>query len=92
MNGELQFSKPKTKSSIRKIVLPPAVLEVLREYQQRVHSRWMFPSPVKEDSPLSPARCVHASNSFWNTLSASMCGFTTCVIPSQRWHCRLVWM
>ena len=54
VNGELQFSKPKTKSSIRKIVLPPAVLEVLREYQQRVHSRWMFPSPVKEDSPLSP--------------------------------------
>ena len=54
VHGELQFSKPETKSSIRKIVLPPAVVEVLREYQQRVHSRWMFPSPVKEDSPLSP--------------------------------------
>ncbi len=54
VHGELQFSTPKTKNSIRKIVLPPAVVEVLREYQKRVHSRWMFPSPVKEDSPLSP--------------------------------------
>lgn len=54
VHGELQFSKPKTKNSIRKIVLPPAVVEVLREYQKRVHSRWMFPSPVKEDSPLTP--------------------------------------
>lgn len=54
VHGELQFSKPKTKNSIRKIVLPPAVVEVLREYRTHVHSRWMFPSPVKEDSPLTP--------------------------------------
>ena len=54
VNGELQFSKPKTKNSIRKIVLPPSVVEVLREYKKRVHSRWMFPSPVKEDTPLTP--------------------------------------
>lgn len=54
VHGELQFSKPKTKNSIRKIVLPPAVVEVLREYQKRVNSRWMFPSPVKEDMPLTP--------------------------------------
>lgn len=53
VHGELQFNKPKTKNSIRKIVLPPAVVEILREYQERTHSRWMFPSPVKEDSPLS---------------------------------------
>ena len=54
VHGELQFSKPKTKNSIRKIVLPPAVVEVLWEYRTRVHSRWMFPSPVKEDMPLTP--------------------------------------
>ena len=28
--------------------LPPAVVEVLREYKKTVDSRWMFPSPVKE--------------------------------------------
>ena len=54
VNGELQFSEPKTKNSIRKIVLPPAVVEVLKEYRKTVNSRWMFPSPVKEDCPLTP--------------------------------------
>ena len=32
-----------------------ALLSVLEEYHQQVDSRWMFPSPVKEDSPLDPA-------------------------------------
>ena len=54
VRGELQRSTPKTKSSIRKIVLPPAVVEVLREYKETVNSRWMFPSPVKEDCPITP--------------------------------------
>ena len=54
VGGELQFSTPKTKSSIRKIVLPPALLEVLREYKKTVVSRWMFPSPLKYDMPIAP--------------------------------------
>lgn len=51
VKGQLQLSVPKTKVSIRKLVLPPGVMEVLRK---GVDSRWMFPSPVKEDTPLSP--------------------------------------
>ena len=54
VRGQLQISTPKTKSSIRKIVLPPAVVAVLREYKKTVDSRWMFPSPVKEDCPITP--------------------------------------
>lgn len=54
LGGELQFSTPKTKSSIRKIVLPPALLEVLREHKKTVVSRWMFPSPLKYDMPIAP--------------------------------------
>ena len=54
VGGELQFSTPKTKSSIRKIVLPPALLEVLREYKKTVVSRWIFPSPLKYDMPIAP--------------------------------------
>ena len=54
VKGQLQLSVPKTKSSIRKIILPPAVVEILREYRKNVDSRWMFPSPVKEDAPISP--------------------------------------
>ncbi len=34
--------------------LPPAVVQVLREYRESVHSRWMFPSPVLEDLPRNP--------------------------------------
>ena len=54
VRGQLQISVPKTKNSIRKIVLPPAVVAVLREYKETVDSRWMFPSPVKEDCPITP--------------------------------------
>ena len=53
--GELIISEPKTKASIRKLILPQGLLDVLREYRQAVHSRWMFPSPVKDDFPMDPA-------------------------------------
>ena len=36
------------------LVLPPGVVEVLRAYRETVDSRWMFPSPVKEDVPMTP--------------------------------------
>ena len=54
VKGQLHLSVPKTKASIRRLVLPPGVVEVLREYRRGVDSRWMFPSPIKEDTPLSP--------------------------------------
>ncbi len=53
LGGKLQITEPKTKSSIRTVILPPSLLEVLKAYQQTVDSRWMFPSPVKEDAPLT---------------------------------------
>ena len=55
VKGQLQVSVPKTRASIRRLVLPPGVVEVLRAYRETVDSRWMFPSPQKEDSPLDPA-------------------------------------
>ena len=54
VRGQLQISTPKTKNSVRKIVLPPAVVAVLLEYKETVDSRWMFQSPVKEDCPITP--------------------------------------
>ena len=44
VKGKLQLSVPKTKTSIRKLVLPPAVVEVFREYRKTAKSRWVFPS------------------------------------------------
>ena len=52
--GALRVSSPKTKSSDRTILLPPSVVNVLRELKERTEARWMFPSPVKEDAPLDP--------------------------------------
>ncbi len=53
----LLISQPKTKASIRTLLLPPAMVTILRKYRETVASRWMFPSPVKEDMPLDPASC-----------------------------------
>ena len=54
VKGLLQVSVPKTRASIRRLVLPPGVVEVLQAYREIVDSRWMFPSPVKEDMPMTP--------------------------------------
>ena len=47
-------SQPKTKASNRSVILPAPVVKVLTQYRQSVDSRWMFPSPVSEDSPRDP--------------------------------------
>ena len=41
VRGQLQLSTPKAKNSVRKIVLPPAVVAVLQEYKKTVGSRWI---------------------------------------------------
>ena len=53
--GELVISPPKTKAANRSVILPASVLNVLKEYKETVVSKWMFPSPVNEDSPRDPA-------------------------------------
>ncbi len=93
VRGQLQISTPKTKNSIRKIVLPPTVVAVLQEYKKTVDSRWMFPSPVKEDCPITPgvvrrrlqfilehAGCKHVR---FHDLRHTF---------AQRWHWKTAWM
>lgn len=50
----LLISQPKTKASIRTVILPPPMVAILGEYRKTVDSRWIFPSPVKEDCPIDP--------------------------------------
>ena len=57
VKGKLLISQPKTKSSVRSIILPPALIKVLKDYKQTVNSRWLFPSPLKEDVPREPTSC-----------------------------------
>jgi len=54
VNGKIEISVPKTKSSIRTVVLPPSLVEVLRKYKETINSRWMFPSPQNPDVPRYP--------------------------------------
>ena len=55
IGSEVVVTEPKTKAAVRTLLLPPKVLEVFREYRNRNPSRWLFPSPKKENSPLLPS-------------------------------------
>ena len=55
VHGNIHICAPKTKSSIRTVILPPDIVKILVEYKKRINSRWMFPSPVKEDAPYHPS-------------------------------------
>lgn len=54
VKGSMQITEPKTKGSIRTIILPKVILNVLAEYEKTVNSRWIFPSPMIEDMPRNP--------------------------------------
>lgn len=55
IGSEVVITEPKTKAAVRTLLLPPQVVNVFREYRTRVNSRWLFPSPKKEDMPLRPS-------------------------------------
>ena len=55
VDGNIQISTPKTKSSIRTIIIPPDIVKILAEYKKRINSIWIYPSPKKPDTPLHPA-------------------------------------
>lgn len=53
IKGQPHITEPKTKTSIRTLILPEPLMNVLKAYKETVDSRWMFPSPVKENCPLT---------------------------------------
>ena len=53
-NDGVLVKKPKTKDSVRTIMLDASLLKVLWEHKEKSDSQWIFPSPVAEDSPLNP--------------------------------------
>ena len=48
------ISVPKTKSSIRTVLLPPDMVDLLRDMKKTAKYDWIFPSPVKEGEPRNP--------------------------------------
>ena len=52
IDRQLIVAEPKTKASVRTIILPPPLLEVLKEYKKTVDSKWLFPSKEVVGWPL----------------------------------------
>ena len=55
IKGESIISVPKTKASVRTVILPPSLVNVLAQYKQAVDSDWMFPSPLDSSKPRNPS-------------------------------------
>ena len=52
--GGKTVAKPKTQTSVRTIMIPPALMTVLIEHCNKTESIWMFPSPFDINQPLNP--------------------------------------
>ena len=50
---------PKTKTSIRTIILPPYMVEILAEMKKQKTCEWIFPSPIKDGEPRNPSAVYH---------------------------------
>lgn len=55
IKAEVIISEPKTKASIRTVILPPSLLKTLVAYKKTVDSEWMFPSPTDNGRPRNPS-------------------------------------
>ena len=55
IKAEVIISAPKTKASIRTVILPPSLLKTLAVYKETVDSEWMFPSPTDNGRPRNPS-------------------------------------
>lgn len=54
-NGEQIISEPKTKASIRTIILPSSLFQILSKYKKTVDSKWIFPSPIDNTKTKNPS-------------------------------------
>ena len=54
INGKLEASVPKTKASVRTIVLAESIVKMLEKYKNNKSSEWIFPSPLNLKMPRDP--------------------------------------
>lgn len=57
--GKVLIQPPKTKTSVRTIILPPYMLAILAEMEKNKTCEWIFPSPVKPTEPRHPTALHH---------------------------------
>ena len=56
---QILVQSPKTKNSVRTVVLPPYMVEILTEMKKSRTCEWIFPSPVKPGEPRNPTALHH---------------------------------
>ena len=54
--GKELLCAPKTKAAIRTVVLPPVMVDVLREYRKRSFTPLLFPSRILPEQPIDPGQ------------------------------------
>ena len=42
LNGKIHITEPKTKTSVRTIILPTEIVKMLKEYNKTTNSKWLF--------------------------------------------------
>ena len=58
-DSKIAIQAPKTKNSMRTIVLPPYMVELLADMKKQKSCEWIFPSPVKNGEPRNPTALHH---------------------------------
>ena len=59
VEGRIVIQPPKTKTSVRTIVLPPYMVEILAKMKRSKSCEWIFPSPINEGEPRHPTAIHH---------------------------------
>lgn len=90
VKGASYICAPKTKASIRTVILPPDIVRILEKYKKRINSRWMFPSPVKENLPRHPFSVRAVLERTLERASTSASTISGIPSPPMRW--RAVWI
>ena len=54
VGGKITISEPKTKAAFRTIIIPPPMVEVLKEYKKSSFTPLLFPSRLKPEQPIDP--------------------------------------
>ncbi|MBQ7581364.1 MAG: site-specific integrase, partial [Lachnospiraceae bacterium] len=56
---QILVQSPKTRNSVRTVVLPPYMVEILAEMKKEKTCEWIFPSPVRAGEPRNPTALHH---------------------------------
>ena len=90
--AQTQITKPKTKSSIRTLILPPDMLDILAVHKKMPPASGCSHRPSRKESREIPTRYTANSKRSSNERSARRSASTTCATPSLPWRLKTAWI